>query len=280
MGAGSGTDGDDSGLLIDRIDTLRIVRAESDQERDELLRRVAGHGHVEREMTSELSAVRPLAHPERFEEAHHLVVRGIEVLNRNGPRQPEIRRLAFLSPVARWITQQGVQFIVRNHLQSLTKTLLNTYVQREASCDWSSPDHSRLRRCRLDMKRVHDGMDRRALGLPGFIFGGAILTSAGSGLQNAFHLAKGSRTWAVVAAVILVAVLVALSWAALFSAAVARHRIRISVEQPLAALWETIGAAGRPPKDDSFHFAVYAIILLVLSWIVVPFALWMAVVAG
>jgi hypothetical protein len=47
----------------------------------------------------------------------------------------------------------------------------------------------------------------------------------------------------------------------------------------MKALWETIGAAGKPPRDESYNFAGYAIILLVLAWIVVPLAIWLAVTA-
>jgi peptidoglycan/LPS O-acetylase OafA/YrhL len=55
-----------------------------------------------------------------------------------------------------------------------------------------------------------------------------------------------------------------LAWAALYSAGVARRRIRLSTEQPISALWETIGACGNPPRDSSYDFAVIAIVLLVL----------------
>jgi hypothetical protein len=78
---------------------------------------------------------------------------------------------------------------------------------------------------------------------------------------------------------IAVFVLGALSWVALYSAGVARRRIRLSTDQPMKALWETIGAAGKPPRDESYNFAVYAIILLVLAWIVIPLAIWLALTA-
>jgi hypothetical protein len=47
----------------------------------------------------------------------------------------------------------------------------------------------------------------------------------------------------------------------------------------MRALWETIGTAGKPPRDESYNFAAYAIILLVLAWIVIPFVVWLAVAA-
>jgi hypothetical protein len=44
-------------------------------------------------------------------------------------------------------------------------------------------------------------------------------------------------------------------------------------------LWETIGAAGEPPRDESYNFAVYAIILLALAWIVVPLVIGLAFIS-
>ena len=68
-----------------------------------------------------------------------------------------------------------------------------------------------------------------------------------------------------------------LAWAALYSAGVARHRIKLCTDQPVKALWETVGACGHPPKDGSYDFAVYAIILLALAWVLVPLAIWLVV---
>lgn len=265
--------------VIEGIDSLRVVRAGSDEERDKLLLQISHPGHVEREMASEMVSMRTLADPGRFEEAHCLVSRRIEVLHRNGSRPPRITRLGFLSPIPQWFAHQGVQFIVRSHLQSLTRTISRLYEQREAACPWSTPEHSLLRRCRIDMHRVRDGLESRTIGLPTFIFGGAVLTTAGSGLQAVLRVAKDTSVGVVVASIVLVGVLVGLSWAALYSAAVARRRIKLAMEQPLAVLWAVIGDAGRPPRDDSTNFAVFAIILLVLSWIVVPFAFWLAMFA-
>ena len=67
----------------------------------------------------------------------------------------------------------------------------------------------------------------------------------------------------------------ALSWVVLFSAGVARRRIRMSLDQPLKALYETIGACGNPPRDQSFDFALYAIVFTVLAWVVVPLVIYL-----
>ena len=76
---------------------------------------------------------------------------------------------------------------------------------------------------------------------------------------------------------VLAVVFASLAWAALYAAGVARRRIRLSTDQPIKALFETIGACGNPPKDDSYTFAVYAIVLLVMAWILVPAAAWLVI---
>jgi hypothetical protein len=42
---------------------------------------IAELGETERDIARELMAVKPLAHPERFEEAHRGVMRALEVLD-------------------------------------------------------------------------------------------------------------------------------------------------------------------------------------------------------
>jgi hypothetical protein len=50
----------------------------------------------------------------------------------------------------------------------------------------------------------------------------------------------------------------------------AHRRIQIATRQPMLALWQTIGSAGDPPKDDALTFAAVAIVLVVLGWILLP----------
>ena len=42
------------------------------------------------------------------------------------------------------------------------------------------------------------------------------------------------------------------------------------MERPLAALYETIGRCGRPPRDNARTVALYAILLTVIAGLVVP----------
>ena len=264
-------------LLLDKIDALKVLRASSNQERDELLVQLGGRGKPEQDIVAQLSAVRPLQHPERFEEAHRMAVRSLEVLDRNGPRRANVPRVGPLAPIASWLVEQATGFIVRSHLNKVMNRISGLYERREANSAWSTPEHSMLRRARLDMVRMRDGMRTKSLGLPSFIVGGALLTSVASGLQSLASVALTHSAGVIALGVAAVSVLFGLSWTALYSAGVARRRIRLAIDQPIAALWETIGAAGDPPRDESYNFAAYAIVLLVLAWIIIPLAIGIAI---
>jgi hypothetical protein len=77
---------------------------------------------------------------------------------------------------------------------------------------------------------------------------------------------------AVTSAFVLIA---AVSWVILQGAAIARRRIKLSLDAPLAALWETIGWCGRPPRDNSSLMAALAIALTVAGWLLIPLGLFL-----
>lgn len=272
------TSAEDEGtsFLLERIDALKVLRADTPEEKGRLLEQLAGRGKVEQEIVSQISKVRPIWRPAQFEQSHRLMMRALEVLDRNGARQVKVRRLGPLTPVAQWIVQQVTRWIVKSHQNTLVTRVRKLYEQREASCEWGSPEHHMLRRARINAVQVENGLKGTALGLPTFLVGGAFIGTLLSGLGGAVQAALSNRVGVVVFAVVLLLVLFSLSWAAIVSAAVARRRIRLSVEQPSKALWETIGAAGNPPRDQSYNFAVYAIVLAVLAVIVVPSAILLA----
>ncbi|MFM8528654.1 MAG: hypothetical protein ACKOD2_03080, partial [Ilumatobacteraceae bacterium] len=198
---------------------------------------------------------------------------------RNGARPAQVRRLGPLTPVAKWLVQQVTRWIVRSHLNRLIGRIGGLYERREANSAWGTAEHSMLRRSRLDIRRVQTGMSTKALGLPTFLLGGAALTSIASGLRSVTSAARMANRITPSTITPAVESRAALSWVALYSAGVARRRIKLSTDQPMHALWETIGAAGKPPRDESYNFAAYAIALLILSWIVVPLVVWLAIAA-
>jgi len=261
-------------LVLDRIDSLRVLRADTQGEKDQLLEQIAGRGKPEQDIVRELAAIRPLWRPDRFEEAHRWAMRALEVLDRNGNRAPQLRKLGPLRPVAAYVVQMMTRYIVKGYQNRLITAIRRLYERREANAAWGTPEHSMLRRARLDAARVEPGYKGNPLGVPTFLLGGAVLSSIVSGLQALVAVAfNGGGAALIVFAIVAGVVFLGLGWCALHSAGVARRRIRLSTEQPMKALWETIGAAGNPPRDNSFDFAVYSIVLLVLAWVLVPIAI-------
>lgn len=261
---------DGDSYFLERIDALKVLRADTPEEKGMLLEQLAGRGKVEQDIVKELSKVKPLWRPGEFERSHQMMMRSLEVLDRNGARQVKVRRRGPLTPVAQWGVQQVTRWIVKSHQNTLVTRIRKLYEQREASCAWGSPEHHMLRRARINATQVETGLKGKALGLPTFLLGGAFIGTLLSGIGGAAQAALSNTAGVVVFAVVMLLLLFGLAWVAIISAANARRRIRLCVDQTSKVLWETIGAAGNPPRDQSNDFAVYAIVLAVLAVIVVP----------
>ena len=135
-------------------------------------------------MAYQLSVPSPLAHPERFEQAHRLVMRGLEVLDRNGGRKPStLPKLGPLKPAASWFIQLITRYIVRSHQVNVADNLARLYARREANCRWGSDEMHMLRRARFQAERLAPGYKRKSLGLPTFLVGGAVISGAVGALQ-------------------------------------------------------------------------------------------------
>lgn len=271
------TTDDDSevGLLLDRLDALRVLRADTPEQKGALLEQLAGSGQAEKDIVNELSMVRPLWVPDRFEEAHRMAMRSIEVLDRNGARTAALPRLGPLRPIAELVVSRMVQWIVKGHQNTLITRVRKLYERREANSVWGSPEHRMLRRARINAVQVEQGFKSNPLGIPAFLVGGALLSSAVSAFGGLVAWAFRDLVATIVLACLMLAVLGGLAWAAMYSAGVARQRIRLSTDQAMRALYETIGACGQPPRDQSYNFAIYAIILLALAGALIPGVLWL-----
>jgi hypothetical protein len=265
----------DRPLVLDELsrqfDQFRILRKGADTDATEkLLDQLGAKDPVEAQIVLELSAQRPLGHPERFVEAHVLAMRSLEVLDRNGARAPSVPRIGPLKPIAEFGVQLVTRFIVRNHQADVVDAIRNLYTRRLAWCAPDDPSRMPLIRARLDAERVAATYKSNPIGIPTFIAGGAAVSGAASGLQALSKAAIGSRFAVILAIAVAFVVLAALSWMILRGAGIAHHRIRITVQEPVHALWETIGRCGKPPEDDAQQFAVYAIILTVVGWLLLP----------
>src|SRR5262245_10504160 len=97
---------DDDSLILDelseRLATLRILREDDPDARGRLLEEIGVRGRAEEDIVSQMADRKPLWRPDRFEEAHRLAMRSLEVLDRNGVRPANVPRLEPLTPLAKW----------------------------------------------------------------------------------------------------------------------------------------------------------------------------------
>jgi hypothetical protein len=256
--------------LSDRLDTIKLLRADDDAHADAILEQFGAKGRVESDMLDQLAVRRPLAVPERFEEAHHTAMRALEVFDRNAARPPSNLRAGFLTPVASPVVQMLLRIIVRTYQRTVINRLRELYARREAASEKGSREFGMLRLARLQADRLAPGFQKSSGGLPTFLVGGAVLSGVASALQEIALSAAHDAIVLLIVTFVLAALALGAFWCVLQAAGIARRRTRIALDQPLRAVWETLGAAGSPPKDESRQFATIAIVLLALAWVVVP----------
>jgi hypothetical protein len=273
----------DRNLILDeldeRLERFRVFRKTDSAEADKVLDELGASDAVDRRIVLELSGRRALGHLERFPEAHALAIQALEVLDRNGAAGVKLRGLGPLSPVGGFLVQLVARFIVRSYQATVIDQMRHLYGRREARCLPGDPARPPLTRARQHAERLAPGFKRNPLGLPTFLLGGAVVSGVASGLRALVALVSGNRVAAIVGTLVLALVFGAAAWIILRGAAVARRRIKLTVEAPLQALWETIGRAGNPPKDQSRQFALYALVLTAVSWVVIPLGVSAAIAA-
>jgi hypothetical protein len=224
----------------------------------------------DREMLRELARSSSLVRPDRFESDHRRVLVGLESLRRHGHHGASAgAQLPLLRMPVRFLVELVARYVVVTHVKNVAVNLRNLYWLREMQSDGESPEVELLRKARLDAQALVEITKSREIGVPTFVIG-AVLIPIG---LSVWRLATGTiREWwiALLAGAIGVAVGFLISWFVLRGAALASRRIRLSVAQPLAELWQTVGHCGSPPKDQSRRFAVVAITLTLGVWIVLP----------
>jgi hypothetical protein len=267
----------DESLLVDgllsRLDAFRVLRAKDEDEASAALEALGVDGAVEVEMVAELSARSVLAHPERFVTAHVAVMKALEVLDRNRSRQPALRLGGPLRPLAAGLVAQLARMQLEGYERKVLNNLGSLYRRREAQTVEDTVEHRRLRRARKQVDRIREGVAGGGAALTTLLLSGAALSVVGTGVSSVLETIN-AHWWALlVATVAFVAVALAACWVILQSAAVARRRIRITLDEPLDALYETVGDAGQPPQDPTRQFAFFSLLALTIGWIVVPVAI-------
>jgi hypothetical protein len=227
-------------------------------------------GPRDREMLRELARPAPLARPERFEADHRRVLVALESLRRHGHHGASVdENLGIFRTPVRYLVELVARYVVVSHLKNVALSLRNLYWLREMQAKGGSRELELLRPARFDAQALVEITKGREIGVPTFVIGG-LLIPVGLSL---WRLATGSvREWwiALLVGAVGVAVGLLISWFVLRGAALASRRIRLSVTQPLAEVWRSVGSCGAPPKDQSRRFAIVAISLTLGVWIVLP----------
>jgi hypothetical protein len=268
----------DDHLILDEVTqqlatTFQLLSGDPDEAAERALAEIGVDTRTEAALLGEIAAAGPLAHPDRFEQSHRLVMRALEVLDRDGWKHPVLRRLGPFSGAAAGAVQFVARTIVRGHVANVVRALSRLYARRESQSQTASAERRMLARARIQADRLALGYKGGSLPLPTVLIGGAAVPVLAS-IARQFGAVKGQGPVLVVPlGVILAIVFAVLAWVLLQGAGLAHRRIKVTLDPSLAALYETIGHCGNPPGDDSAAIAAAAIALTALAWFVVPIAI-------
>jgi hypothetical protein len=259
--------------LTDQLDrTFRLLRGDTDRAADLAFAQVPIDTAVEARLLNELAEREPLAHPDRFTDAHRLAMHALEVLDRDGWRRPRLPRLGPLHAPARLAVEFVAQYVVRSYVADVVRNLTRLYARRESQSAPESQERRVLARARIQTDRLTLGFRGGASGLPTVLIGGAALPVLAS-LARQFGAVKPSEPVLIVGGTVLFLLFAALAFVLLQGAGLARRRVTVVGRQPMEALYETIGHCGRPPEDDADTIVLVAIGLTALTWFILPVVL-------
>ncbi|MCW2801921.1 MAG: hypothetical protein JWN06_138 [Propionibacteriaceae bacterium] len=253
--------------LSDRLESLQMLRGGDSAQTEALLEAFGSSGQIENQMLKELSSKVPLLHTSRFDEAHRRAMRALEVFDRNGPRPPSALKVPkLIKPVANQIVQLLITVIVRSFQKRLVSHLRQLYALREANSPVGSDEYQLLATARIQVDAIAPDLNKTSLPLPAFLVGGAAISGTLSFVGDSLTSDIGRFCFSAGFLIVGLGVF----WCVLKAAGIARSRGRIAIDASFQALWEVIGDAGSPPKDQARMFAVIASILLLAIWLVVP----------
>jgi len=253
----------------EKLNAFKAFRSSDTAAADKLFESLGGRGKVEQDMLLQLGAWKPLYKPDRFEHSHEVAMRALEVLYRNGHRKAPVK-LGPATPIAQYFVQLVTRFVVRDHVKNVVKSMGNLYLRRWTSAPKDTRDAAMLRRAWFQVEKVAPGYGGSSIGLPTFVVGGAFASSMTGLLSNIGETGGSNKILLVILAVVLYALLVAMAYGVIRGAAIGRRRIRMALDQPLEHLWDVVGAAGDPPKDQAKTFALMSLIIMAVAAVAVP----------
>ena len=275
---------DRPGLQVDELTeglarAVRLIR-DPDSAAEAVLQQAGLDSRAEAVMIRQIADPRPLTHPDRFAEAYAIARRALEVYDREGYGHPRIpAMLGPLRPVVALLVVRFAKFVVRSYTKDCWRAIRRLVARREGQARPGSEERVLLRRARIHCDTIGPEFSGGSLGLPGFLIGAVLpLFASLTGVTSSAEF--GDPALLAVGAILAALVVAGLAWVVLHGTAIAHRRATVALEKPLDALWETIGNAGSPPRDDGATFATFAIVAMALLWIVIPAAIGLAVLLG
>jgi hypothetical protein len=269
-----------TGSVFDQVDSwlerVQIVDANEDEVAS-FLDSLDLRGPQEREMLAELARNGTIARPDDLLDAHRRAVAALETLGRHGYRSAVLPRWARPKPVFRFFVELVARYVVVSYLRRVSTEMRNLYWLRTMQAPANSKEQKLLTRVGIEASGLMVVFKRRTVGLPSFVIGGILVPL----VLTLFRIFRGlhfNSWWTSTIFTLVGALAVFLIGAVILrGAAMASRRIRLATRGPLQNLWTVIGSAGNPPRDQSRKFAVVAIVVTTLMWIVVPAVIALAV---
>ena len=235
----------DDHLILDEVTqqlatTFQLLSGDPDEAAERALAEIGVDTRTEASLLGEIAAAGPLAHPDRFEQSHRLVMRALEVLDRDGWKHPVLRRLGPFSGAAGGAVQFVARTIVRGHVSNVVHALSRLYARRESQSQTAGAERRMLARARIQADRLALGYKGGSLPLPTVLIGGAAVPVLAS-IARQFGAVKGQGPLLIVP----LGVILAIVFAAAGVGAAAGRRSRPSPHQGDAR-----PVAGGAVRDD------------------------------
>ena len=235
-----------------------------------MLGRLGGSTAVEQRILAEMQVELPLANPADFLPAHRKVMRSLEILDRDGTREPRLPRLGPLTPLFGAGVEFVATYIVKSYAATVANRLRDLYTRRESQCPPETEARTLYRKSRLEMDRVTPGFAGGGRGAPLLLAGGISAPLLAAAARYFGAIEWSSRAVLGTGVAIMFLLLLAITAIMFAAAGVAHRRSRLVLEAPLARLYDAMGHAGEPPRDSSVQIATIAVVLTVVAWVVLP----------
>lgn len=261
------------GRLSTHIKAIEVLREHDKAEANQQLESLGATGDVEIDIMNQFYTNGTIAHIDDFMEAHAMVMRALEVLNRNRRRHPTLRIHGPFRVIAAFFIAQFSRMQIEFHIRRGLHEVGAMYRYREAQTEFGAPESPLLSRAADQLGDLSDSAPTGSWTVIKLFLGGAVISAAGGAFSSMLDAMNASMWMFTLSTVFLIVMALITSWIIVQSASIARRRIHLTLDSPLKALYEVMGGAGDPPNDPTRQFVLIAVVVLCIAWIIFPTAL-------